>query len=94
MTKSPPTSYMIREKLGLEKGSTHPGAKVVGRLSRGQIREIASAKHEDQHLRHIPFEGLCNSIAGTAASMGIDIVEDEPPESDAETPTSSSASEV
>lgn len=65
---------MIREKIGLEKGAELPGTKAVGQITRTQIREIATIKHQDQHLAHIPFEALCKSIVGSAASMGVDIV--------------------
>eukprot|EP00630_Chrysocystis_fragilis_P012626 CAMPEP_0197407424 /NCGR_PEP_ID=MMETSP1165-20131217/27072_1 /TAXON_ID=284809 /ORGANISM="Chrysocystis fragilis, Strain CCMP3189" /LENGTH=129 /DNA_ID=CAMNT_0042933807 /DNA_START=48 /DNA_END=437 /DNA_ORIENTATION=+ len=80
VTKSPPTSYLIRQKLGLEKGSTHPGTTSVGEITWTQVREIATVKQQDKHLAHIPLEGLCKSIAGSASSMGVAVVDDGPPE--------------
>eukprot|EP00631_Chrysoreinhardia_giraudii_P007927 CAMPEP_0197425194 /NCGR_PEP_ID=MMETSP1170-20131217/29564_1 /TAXON_ID=54406 /ORGANISM="Sarcinochrysis sp, Strain CCMP770" /LENGTH=157 /DNA_ID=CAMNT_0042952731 /DNA_START=11 /DNA_END=484 /DNA_ORIENTATION=+ len=77
VTKSPPTSYLIREMLGLQKGASAPGSEIVGQMTWSQIKEIAAVKHQDQHLSHIPFEGICRSIAGSAASMGVAVVEDQ-----------------
>ncbi|KAJ8609696.1 hypothetical protein CTAYLR_009391 [Chrysophaeum taylorii] len=77
VTKTPPASYLIRQQLGLQKGSKHPGTISSGTIRWNQIREIATVKQADKHLAHIPFESLCKSIAGTAQSMGIDVAQDD-----------------
>src|SRR5476649_1982432 len=42
--KTPPASYLIKEAIGLEKGSTAPGATKVGKINRKQLEEIAKLK--------------------------------------------------
>lgn len=77
VTKTPPTSFLIRDKLGIEKGSTAPGTIEVGKITWKQIEEIAEIKRQDKHLKHLPIDGLCRSIAGSAASMGVTVIDDE-----------------
>ena len=72
VTKTPPTTYLIKKAVGLDKGSQTPGTAVAGAITMEQIREIAEVKHVDKHLEHIPFDSLCESIKGTALSMGVD----------------------
>ncbi|KAH8062538.1 rRNA binding protein [Aureococcus anophagefferens] len=43
----------------------------VGAITLDQIRDIAEVKHVDKHLAHIPFDALCESVKGTAFSMGV-----------------------
>jgi len=71
VTKTPPTTYLIRQALGLGKGAQTPGTQTVGAITLDQIRDIAEVKHVDKHLAHIPFDALCESIKGTAFSMGV-----------------------
>lgn len=82
ITKSPPTSYLIRKQLGLAKGSGSPGTVAVGTIRPDQIRDIAKLKVVDPHLAHVPFDSLCKSIAGTAISMGVDVLGDDAPPDD------------
>ena len=77
ITKSPPASYLIRKELGIEKGASNPGSEVVGKITMDQIKAIAKQKHDfDEHLQDIPFESFCRSVAGTAASMGVEVIGD------------------
>jgi len=77
ITKTPPASYLIKKELGLEKGSSTPGNQIVGKITYEQIKAIAAIKHVDAHVQHIPFDSFCRCIAGSAKSMGVDLVPTE-----------------
>jgi large subunit ribosomal protein L11 len=68
-----PVDDMIRDKIGLKKGSGKPHAEKVGRLTQDQLREIAEAKMDQ--LNAISVEGAMKTVAGTARSMGVEIAE-------------------
>src|SRR5512138_2165041 len=67
--KSPPTAFLIRRAVGVNKGSSEPNKNKVGSLSRQQIREIAEVKMKD--LNAVDIEGAMLQIEGTARSMGV-----------------------
>lgn len=73
VTKTPPTSDLLRKAAGVEKGSNEPNRIKVGRVTRDQIREIAEIKRPD--LNAIDIEGAIRQIIGTARSMGIEVVD-------------------
>lgn len=68
-----PVDDMIREAIGLKKGSGKPHSEKVGKISRAQLAVIAEAK-KDQ-LNAIDEEGRIKVIAGTARSMGVEVTE-------------------
>jgi large subunit ribosomal protein L11 len=68
-----PVDDMIREKIGIQKGSGKPHAEKVGKISRAQLAEIAEIK-KDQ-LNAIDAEGRLKVIAGTARSMGVEVTD-------------------
>ena len=68
-----PVDDLIREKIKLEKGSGKPNTEKVGKITMAQIKEIAEIK-KDQ-LNAIDEAGACKIIAGTARSMGVEVVE-------------------
>lgn len=68
-----PVDDAIREKIGIKKGSGKPHAEKVGKITRAQLAEIAEMK-KDQ-LNAIDEEGRIKTIAGTARSMGVEVVE-------------------
>ena len=72
ITKTPPAAVLIKEALRLEKGSAEPNRDKVGRLTRDQIRQIAEVKMPDLNARDI--EAAMLVVAGTARSMGVDVV--------------------
>ena len=72
-TLGQPVDDMIREKIGLKKGSGKPHSEKVGKISRAQLAEIAEIK-KDQ-LNAIDEEGRIKVIAGTARSMGVEVIE-------------------
>ena len=71
ITKTPPAAVLIKEALGLEKGSAEPNRNKVGRLSRSQVRSIAETKLVDLNARDLDQAMLV--IAGTARSMGVEV---------------------
>ncbi len=68
-----PVDDMIRDKIGIKKGSAKPHADKVGTITRKQLEEIAEIK-KDQ-LNAIDVDGAVKVIAGTARSMGVEIAE-------------------
>ncbi|MGO3701791.1 MAG: 50S ribosomal protein L11 [Candidatus Saccharimonadales bacterium] len=68
-----PVDDAIREKIGIKKGSGKPHSEKVGKITRAQLAEIAEMK-KDQ-LNAIDEEGRIKTIAGTARSMGVEVVE-------------------
>lgn len=68
-----PVDDMIREAVGIKKGSGKPHAEKVGKITRAQLAIIAEAK-KDQ-LNAIDEEGRIKVIAGTARSMGVEVAE-------------------
>lgn len=68
-----PVDDMIREKIGIKKGSGKPHVEKVGKITRAQLQEIAELK-KDQ-LNAINPEGRFKVVAGSARSMGVEVVE-------------------
>lgn len=71
--KTPPAGELLKKAAGIEKGSGVPNRQKVGKISREKLREIAELKMPDLNANDI--EGAMRIIAGTARSMGIEIVE-------------------
>ena len=69
--KTPPAAVLIKEKLGIERGSGIPQIQKVGTLTEEQLREIAEVKFPDLNANTI--EAAMEIIAGTARSMGVNI---------------------
>lgn len=72
--KKPPNSYYIKKALKLKSGSNNPGTEVAGQIRTSQLQKIAEEKMPD--LNAVDMEGAVKIIAGTARSMGIEVVED------------------
>ena len=68
-----PVDDLIREKVGIQKGSAKPHSDKVGKITKAQLQEIAELK-KDQ-LNAIDLEGAIKVIAGTARSMGVEVTE-------------------
>ena len=71
ITKTPPTTDLLKKALGIEKGSTAAGHEELGKLSRDKLREIAELKAKDLNANNI--EAAERIIEGTAQSMGIKV---------------------
>ena len=68
-----PVDDMIRAAVGIKKGSARPHLEKVGKITRAQLEEIATAKMSQ--LNAIDMDGAVKVIAGTARSMGVEITE-------------------
>jgi len=73
VTKTPPASVLLRQAAQVPKGAKETGRETAGQITRAQLEEIA--KHKLSDLNTTSLEAAMASIAGTAKSMGIDIVE-------------------
>ena len=72
VTKSPPAAVLIKQAIGLAKGSAEPHREKVGRISQAQVREIAQKKLADLNAHDV--DQAAKIIAGTARSMGVEVV--------------------
>lgn len=73
ITKTPPASVLLKRAAGIESGSPEPNKKKVAKVTWDKIREIAELKMPDLNAGSI--EAAMKMIAGTARSMGIEVVE-------------------
>ena len=71
VTKTPPTTDLLKKALGVEKGSGAAGRETLATLPREKLREIAEYKAKD--LNATSIEAAERIVAGTAQSMGIEI---------------------
>ena len=71
--KTPPASVMIKDILSLEKGSGEPNKNKVGKLTKAQLKKIAQEKLQD--LNAPDLAAAEKIIAGSARSMGVDVVD-------------------
>jgi large subunit ribosomal protein L11 len=71
VTKTPPTSDLIKKALGIEKGAQTTGRQKVGELSRAKLREIAQIKSKDLNVNSI--EAAEHIVEGAARSMGVEV---------------------
>jgi large subunit ribosomal protein L11 len=71
VTKTPPAPEMIKKAAGLQKGSAVPQRDKVGKITKDQVREIATTKMPDLNARDI--DAAMKIIEGTARSMGVTI---------------------
>ena len=69
ITKTPPAAELIKKAAGIQKGSGVPQRDKVGRLSREQVREIATTKLPDLNANDL--DAAMKIVEGTARSMGI-----------------------
>lgn len=73
ITKTPPAAVLIKKAIGLEKASGEPNKTKVGKIKKAQIEEIAKTKMED--LNAASLEAAMSMIAGTARSMGVEVID-------------------
>ncbi len=70
--KTPPTPVLLRERAGLDKGSTAPGKTIVGSVSEADIEDVAKIKMPD--LNAYDLDAAKEQVRGTARSMGLKVV--------------------
>ncbi len=73
ITKQPPASALILKAAGLKKGTDNPLQNIVGQLTRAQLMDVVDAKIAD--LNTDDRDMAANTLAGTARSMGVKIVD-------------------
>lgn len=71
ITKSPPASVLLKKAAGIAKGSAAPNRDKVGKVTKGQVEEIAKLKAKDLNAADLPQ--AVRIIEGTARSMGIEV---------------------
>ncbi len=73
ITKTPPAAVLIKKAIGLESGSGAPNKTKIGKITKDQIRKIAETKMPD--LNAATIETAMSMVAGTARSMGVEVVD-------------------
>jgi large subunit ribosomal protein L11 len=71
--KSPPAAILLKQSAGIAKGSGTPNTEKVGQVTRAQLRQIAETKMAD--LNATTMDAAIQIIAGTARSMGLEVVD-------------------
>ncbi len=74
ITKTPPASFLLKKAADLLKGGPTPGREIIATVTQAQVREIAERKMED--LNATDLDAACRMIAGSARSMGIEVVDE------------------
>ena len=72
ITKTPPASVLLKKAAKIAKGAGDPKREKVGKVTQQQLEEIAKQKMVDLNANDL--KAACNIIAGTARSMGIEVV--------------------
>jgi|SRR5262245_42266693 len=72
ITKSPPASALLKKAAGIASGSKVPNKDKVGKVTKKQVLEIVKIKMADMNANN--EEAACRIVAGTARSMGIEVV--------------------
>ena len=75
ITKSPPAAVLLKKAANLASGANTPGREMVGKVTRKDLEEIVEIKKEDLNARDV--DAATRIIAGTARSMGIEVVDEE-----------------
>jgi large subunit ribosomal protein L11 len=73
ITKSPPASVLLKQVAGIAKGASTPSVEKVGKVTRAQLQQIAETKKAD--LNAVDIDAAMRIIAGTARSMGLEVVD-------------------
>lgn len=73
ITKTPPAPVLIKKACKIQSGSGEPNKKKVAKITKAQVQEIAELKMTD--LNAASLESAMSMIAGTARSMGVEVVD-------------------
>ena len=73
ITKTPPAPVLIKKACGIESGSGVPNKTKVAKITKAQLQEIAETKMPDLNAANI--DTAMSMIAGTARSMGVEVVD-------------------
>jgi len=72
ITKTPPAAILLKKAAGLEKGSGEPRKKMIGKVTKAQVTEIAKLKMPDLIVNDL--DAAVRTVEGTARSMGLEVV--------------------
>ena len=73
ITKTPPAALLIKKACGIDKASGVPNKNKVAKITKDQVRKIAETKMPDLNASSV--ESAMSMVAGTARSMGIEVVD-------------------
>jgi large subunit ribosomal protein L11 len=73
ITKTPPAAVLLKKEAGIEKGSPTSNRQKVGKVTKAQVRKIAEIKMPDLNANGL--EAAMKMVAGTARSMGLEVVD-------------------
>ncbi len=73
ITKTPPAAELLKKAAGIVKGSGTPNNEKIGKVTRAQIKEIATTKMPD--LNAATVESAMRMIEGSAKSMGLEVID-------------------
>ena len=73
ITKTPPAAVLIKKACNIESGSATPNTNKVAKITKDQIKQIAETKMPD--LNAASLEAAMSMIAGTARSMGVEVID-------------------
>ncbi len=73
ITKTPPAAVLLKKEAGIEKGSATSNRQKVGKVTKAQVKKIAELKLQDLNATNI--DSAMKMIAGTARSMGLEVVD-------------------
>ena len=73
ITKTPPAAVLLKKEAGIEKGSPTSNRQKVGKVTKAQLKKIAELKLQDLNATNI--DSAMRMIAGTARSMGLEVVD-------------------
>lgn len=73
ITKTPPAAVLIKKEINLQSGSGEPNKNKVGKITSAQLQKIAELKMQD--LNAASVESAMRMIAGTARSMGVEVID-------------------
>jgi large subunit ribosomal protein L11 len=71
--RQPPVTWLLKKAARLESGSKTPGRDPAGKVTKAQIRDIAEKKLVDLNANDL--DAACRMVAGSARSMGLEVVE-------------------
>ena len=71
--KTPPVAVLIKKAIGIESGSAKPNSLKIAKLTKAQVEEIAKTKMPD--LNAADLTAAASMVAGTARSMGVEVVD-------------------
>jgi len=73
ITKTPPAAVLLKKEAGIEKGSATSNRQKVGKVTKAQVKKIAELKLQDLNATNL--DAAMRMIAGTARSMGLEVVD-------------------